>query len=96
MSGMSGTCEKLTEIASAGVAPALRAVDCLAGELTATTFGRLFGSHGAMMPVLTILLTLYIAFFAISLIFVWRSFYKMRIEGAEPAAAMAADARRAS
>jgi K(+)-stimulated pyrophosphate-energized sodium pump len=35
-------------------------------------------------------------FFAISLIFVWRSFYKMRIEGAEPAAAVHAGARRAS
>lgn len=68
MSGIEGACSKLTDIATAGVAPALRAVDCLAGELTASTFGRIFGSHGAMMPVLTILLTLYIAFFAISLL----------------------------
>jgi K(+)-stimulated pyrophosphate-energized sodium pump len=35
-------------------------------------------------------------FFAISLIFVWRSFYKMRIEGAEPTAAVHAGARKAS
>ncbi|MDE8650144.1 type IV secretion system protein [Novosphingobium album (ex Liu et al. 2023)] len=61
-------CEQLAADASAGVAPALRAVDCLAGEMTAATFGRLFGEHGAMAPVLTILLTLYIAFFAISLL----------------------------
>jgi hypothetical protein len=32
----------------------------------------------------------------ISLIFVWRSFYKMRIEGAEPTPAVHAGARRAS
>jgi type IV secretion system protein VirB6 len=69
---MSG-CEALTGEASAGVAPALRAVDCLAGETVASAFGRLFGSSsagggGALMPALTIVLTLYIAFFAIGLL----------------------------
>ncbi len=61
-------CEQLSAEASAGVGPALRAVDCLAGEMTTAAFGRLFGESGAMAPVLTILLTLYIAFFAISLL----------------------------
>jgi len=66
-------CEELATSASAGVAPALRAVDCLANETAASAFGRLFGSvggggGGAMLPALTILLTLYIAFFAISLL----------------------------
>lgn len=61
-------CARLIENASAGVAPALRAVDCVAGETTAMAFNRLFGAEGAMAPVLTILLTLYIAFFAISLL----------------------------
>ncbi len=65
-------CEALTANASLGVAPALRAVDCLANESTAAAFGRLFGGAdvggGALLPVLTILLTLYIAFFAISLL----------------------------
>jgi len=66
-------CENLAANASAGVAPALRAVDCLANETAASAFGRLFGSTaggggGAMLPALTILLTLYIAFFAISLL----------------------------
>ena len=65
---MAGTCEQLTQVASAGVAPALRAVDCVANEMAASAFGRLFGAEGAMAPVLTILLTLYIAFFAYSLI----------------------------
>lgn len=61
-------CEQLSANAAAGVAPALRAVDCLASETTAAAFGRLFGGDGALVPALTILLTLYIAFFAISLL----------------------------
>ncbi|MET1755317.1 type IV secretion system protein [Novosphingobium sp. RD2P27] len=65
---MASACDQLTEVAAAGVGPALRAVDCIAGETTASAFGRLFGADGAMAPVLTILLTLYIAFFAISLL----------------------------
>ncbi|MFN3517521.1 MAG: type IV secretion system protein, partial [Novosphingobium sp.] len=54
--------------ASSGVAAALRAVDCLANQATASAVGRLFGSEGALIPALTILLTLYIAFFAVSLL----------------------------
>lgn len=65
---MSAACDQLTEVASGGVAPALRAVDCVANEMAASAFGRLFGAGGAMGPVLTILLTLYIAFFAFSLL----------------------------
>lgn len=65
---MANACEQLTQVASAGVAPALRAVDCIANEMAASAFGRLFGAGGAMAPVLTILLTLYIAFFAFSLL----------------------------
>ncbi len=64
---MSG-CDALVTGASAGIAPALRAVDCMAGEITASAFGRLFGAQGALAPALTILLTLYIAFFAVSLL----------------------------
>lgn len=61
-------CGHLTESATSGVATALRAVDCLANESAAGAFGRLFGSGGALMPALTIGLTLYIAFFAISML----------------------------
>ncbi|GGY92771.1 type IV secretion system protein [Novosphingobium colocasiae] len=64
---MSG-CQQLMDYASAGVAPALHAVDCAAGQATASAFNRLFGAEGAMAPVLTIVLTLYIAFFAFSLL----------------------------
>lgn len=64
-------CEVLSAEASEGVAAALRAVDCLAGETVAASFARLFGSGaggGALLPALTIVLTLYIAFFAIGLL----------------------------
>ncbi len=64
---MSG-CDALTADASLGVAPALRAVDCLSNERAASAFGRLFGADGALLPALTIILTLYIAFFAISML----------------------------
>ncbi len=62
------TCENLAATASDGVAAALRAVDCYANQTAAAGFSRLFGADGALLPALTILLTLYIAFFAFSLI----------------------------
>lgn len=61
-------CEALAANAPNGVAASLRAVDCLANEVTQVAFGRLFGSGGALGPALTIILTLYIAFFALSLL----------------------------
>lgn len=61
-------CEALAAEASGGVAAALRAVDCLSNEMAASAFGRLFGAQGALLPALTILLTLYIALFAFALI----------------------------
>ena len=54
--------------ATGGVAAALRSVDCLASETTANAFARLFGGNGALMPVLTAVLTLYIGFFALALL----------------------------
>lgn len=65
---MSATCEQLTEAASGGVAPALRAVDCVSNEMAASAFARLFGVDSTMGLVLTILFTLYIVFFAFSLL----------------------------
>ncbi len=61
-------CQDLAVNASAGVGPALSAVDCFANQTAANAFGRLFGTQGSLLPALTILLTLYIAFFAISLL----------------------------
>jgi len=64
---MSANCSQVTEGVGSGVAAALAAVDCEASQITAQTFGRLFASGGELGMVLTILLTLYVAFFAISL-----------------------------
>lgn len=65
---MSTACDIARSEVGNGVAAALRGVDCVAGEMTQTAFGRLFGAGGALVPALTILLTLYVAFFAISLL----------------------------
>lgn len=65
---MSSACEPLVAEASAGAGAALRAVDCIAGESVAAAFSRLFGANGGLAPALTVLLTLYIAFFAFSLL----------------------------
>lgn len=61
-------CADLVANASAGAAPALRAVDCLANQTAGSAFARLFGSEGSLLPALTILLTIYIAIFAFALI----------------------------
>ena len=51
-----------------GIGASLRGVDCLASEMAQSAFGRLFGSQGALVPALTILLTMFIALFAFALI----------------------------
>lgn len=61
-------CQAATENVASGVGAALQAVDCVAGAVTGQAFGRLFAPGGAMVTVLTILLTLYVAFFAIQLL----------------------------
>jgi type IV secretion system protein VirB6 len=65
---VSSTCDVLVRDASAGVAASLRAVDCVSTEAASTAFSRLFGTHGALLPALTILLTLYVGFFAVMLL----------------------------
>lgn len=61
-------CQAATEGVANGIAAALQAVDCVAGNVTGQAFGRLFAPGGSMATVLTILLTLYVAFFAIQLL----------------------------
>ena len=61
-------CQQALEGVGNGVAASLQAVDCAASATAQAAFGRLFGSNGALLPALTILLTLYVAFFAFSLI----------------------------
>ncbi|HEU4650799.1 MAG TPA: type IV secretion system protein [Croceibacterium sp.] len=61
-------CQQAMNAVGTGVSASLRAVDCAANATAQTAFGRLFGSDGALLPALTILLTLYVGFFALSLI----------------------------
>jgi len=61
-------CQNAMDGVGSGVAASLRAVDCAAGSMAQTAFGRLFGADGALVPALIILLTLYVAFFGFSLI----------------------------
>ena len=61
-------CQLAAEQVGSGISAALTAVDCVAGEVTGQAFGRLFAPGGQMATVLTILLTLYVAFFAIQLL----------------------------
>lgn len=65
---MSARCEPLLNEVGAGVSASLRAVDCVASDFSAQAFGRLFAPGGGMVASLTILLTLFVAFFAIQLL----------------------------
>lgn len=61
-------CEQAMNEVGNGVAASLRAVDCAAGASAQAAFGQLFGANGPLLQALTILLTLYVAFFAFALI----------------------------
>lgn len=65
---MSASCEQAVGEVGLGVAASLRAVDCVANEFAAQAFGRLFAPGGGLVTALTILLTLFVAFFAIQLL----------------------------
>ena len=55
-------CREAMGDVGAGIGASLRAVDCAAGEMAQAAFNRLFSAEGSFGPVLTILLTLWIAF----------------------------------
>jgi len=61
-------CAALVAEAGNGVAPTLQAVDCMTASAGAGTFGHLLGSQGALAPVLTAALTLYVAGYGFALI----------------------------
>lgn len=65
---MSVACDAAAQELGNGVAAALRAVDCVAGETMTAAFGRMFAPGGAMVTVLTILLGLFVAWFGINLL----------------------------
>lgn len=64
---MTTSCDLVAQDMGTGVAAALTAVDCIASQVSEQAFNRLFGSEGQLGLVLTILLTLYVAFFGIGL-----------------------------
>jgi type IV secretion system protein VirB6 len=61
------SCQYALDGVGNGVAASLRGVDCAASAMAESAFGRLFGTNGALLPALTILLTLYVALFAFAL-----------------------------
>jgi type IV secretion system protein VirB6 len=52
----------------AGIAEALRTVDCLSADATASAFGRLFGAQAVLGTGLTLILTLYVGLMAVNLL----------------------------
>ena len=64
----SANCDAVVAEVGGSIAGSLRGVDCLAQEMTQDAFFRLFGAGGGLTGALTILLTLYVAFFAFQLI----------------------------
>ena len=51
-----------------GIAEALRSIDCLSENAVETAFARLFGTSSVLSQALTLILTIYIALLAISLL----------------------------
>jgi len=64
---MNTTCDIAAQEVGSGVAAALTAVDCIAGQVSEQAFGRLFGADGQMAIILTMLLIFYVAFLGIGL-----------------------------
>lgn len=64
---MTASCDLAAEDMGAGVAAALKAVDCIASGVSEQAFNRLFGSEGQLAFALTLMLVLYVGFFGFSL-----------------------------
>lgn len=58
----------MVQLDGASLAQTLRGLDCAIGEGAASAFGRLFGQHGALMPALTAMLTIYVGLFGWALL----------------------------
>jgi len=65
---MTPQCTRAVAEVGNGLAASLHGVDCLASDMTQAAFGRMFGTGGALLPALTVLLTIYVALFAYALI----------------------------
>ncbi|MEO6716703.1 MAG: type IV secretion system protein [Novosphingobium sp.] len=61
-------CPTFPEQGPSGIADALRNIDCVTGNAVETAFSRLFGTSSALSEALTLVLTIYIALLALSLL----------------------------
>ncbi len=61
-------CRQVMDGVGSGVAASLRGVDCAASATAQATFGRLFGSDGALLTALQVILAIYVALFGYALI----------------------------
>ncbi len=61
-------CPTFPEQGPMGIADALRNIDCVTGNAVETAFARLFGTSSALSQALTLILTIYIALLAISML----------------------------
>ena len=61
-------CPAMVNESAMTIAGSLKSVDCRTGEAVSVVFGRLFGANGQLLPALTILLTIYVALFAMALL----------------------------
>jgi type IV secretion system protein VirB6 len=61
-------CPTFPEHGPMGIAESLRSIDCLSEQAVETAFSRLFGTNSALSQALTLILTIYIAMLAISLL----------------------------
>ena len=62
------TCPAFSAQGPVSVADALKSVDCLSGQAVEIAFSRLFGTSGALSQALTLILSLYVALLAVSLL----------------------------
>lgn len=61
-------CPAFTGSGAVRIPDALRSIDCMSGQVVELAFGRLFGPGGGLGIALTAALTLYVGFFALSLL----------------------------
>ena len=61
-------CPAFSEPGRDGIAAALRNIDCISGQAVEIGFARIFGDNGVLSQALTLILTIYVALLALSLL----------------------------
>lgn len=65
---LASQCQQAVAQVGGSISGSLAGIDCITQEMTEEAFFRLFGAGGSMTPALTIILTLFIAWFGIQLL----------------------------